>query len=416
MEKYDVAVFGGGLSGVAAAVSAARLGRKALLVEQSGTLGGAMAGNLVFPFMRYWTELPDGAEKMLSAGLFAEMNERQQAYIKTGRLNFHPEYFKFLLDDMVTEAGVEVLFHGTLSRVETKNRLVSKAVAATVGGEQEVSADFFIDATGNGDLFAFAGCDFQLGREADNLCQPMTTCFRLCNVDDEQFNKERSAIQALYKQYRAEGRLQNPREDILVFRHLGKGIVHFNTTRVVKHDPTDPLAVSRAEILARRQVLEMVEFLQQNFASFRNATLMATASGIGIRESRKLRGVHILTGEELIACTKFEDAIALGNYDIDIHNPEGSGTSHHYFAPGDYYTIPYRSLLPREYDNLLVAGRCISATHEAQASIRIMPICCTTGEAAGTAAAVALQTGKTAHGVDVAALQTALRKNGAVID
>ena len=115
-------------------------------------------------------------------------------------------------------------------------------------------------------------------------------------------------------------------------------------------------------------------------------------------------------------CTKFDDAIALGNYDIDIHNPAGTGTSHYYFAPGDYYSIPYRSLLPKEFDNLLVGGRCISATHEAQASIRIMPICATTGEAAGTAIGVAYNTGTNTHTVDVKAVQAKLRENGAAID
>ena len=159
----------------------------------------------------------------------------------------------------------------------------------------------------------------------------------------------------------------------------------------------------------------MFGFLKQ-FEAFNDSFIVSVAADIGVRESRKLKGEHILTADELVKCIKFEDSIALGNYDIDIHNPEGAGTSHYYFKPGEYYSIPYRSLLPKEYDNLLVGGRCISATHEAQASIRIMPICATTGEAAGTAAAVAFNTGKTAKTVDIKQVQALLKKNGAAIE
>jgi len=203
---------------------------------------------------------------------------------------------------------------------------------------------------------------------------------------------------------------------LLVFFGLGEGIVHFNTTRIIRLDPTDPFAVSKAEMEGRRQIFELYTFLKENCPAFPNASICSTAVSIGVRESRKLKGEHILNAQELKDCTRFEDSIALGNYDIDIHNPEGEGTSHYYFADGEYYTIPYRCLVPKELDNLLVGGRCISATHEAQASIRIMPICATLGQAAGTAAAVAKQTGTCVHNVDVAKVQAILRKNGAAID
>ena len=418
MERYDLVVVGGGLTGVAAAVSAAREGCKVLLVEASGCLGGAMSVNLVYPFMRYWTKDPKtGERKDLSAGIFKEMNERQEKYLKP--LNdtcFNPDSYMLVLDEMCVEAGVEVLFHATLCGANVENGQISSVLLATKAGLMEALADSFIDATGDGDLMAFAGCDFQLGRETDGLCQPMTTLFRMSNVDVEGYKEDRARIQALYKQYRAEGKLQNPREDILLFFGLGEGIIHFNTTRMVKLDPTDPFAVSKAEMEGRRQIFEMYRFLKENCAAFENATICSTAVSVGVRESRKLRGEHILTAQELKDCTRFPDAIALGNYDIDIHNPEGAGTSHYYFADGDYYTIPYRSFLPKEISNLLVAGRCLSATHEAQASVRIMPICATMGQAAGIAAAVAKQTGTDVHSVDVSKVQALLRKNGAAID
>ena len=418
MEKYDLIVVGGGLTGVGAAVSAAREGCKVLLVEASGCLGGAMSVNLVYPFMRYWTKDPKtGERKDLSAGIFAEMNQRQEKYLKPlSDTRFNPDSFMLVLDEMCVEAGVEVLFHATLCGANVQEREIKSVLLATKAGLMEVEGDSFVDATGDGDLMAFAGCDFQLGRETDGLCQPMTTIFRMSGVDVEDFKADRPRLQELYKQQQAEGKIQNPRENILTFYGLGEGIVHFNTTRIIKLDPTDPFAVSKAEMDARKQIFEMYRFLRENAPSCANATVCNTAISIGVRESRKLKGEHILTVEELKNCEKFPDSIALGNYDIDIHNPEGAGTSHYYFGDGQYYTIPYRSFLPRELDNLLVAGRCLSATHEAQASVRIMPICATMGQAAGTAAAVAKQTGTCVHDVDVAKVQALLRKNGAAID
>ncbi len=440
MKKYNLIVVGGGLTGVAAAVAAARQNLSVLLVEQGGYLGGAMANGLIYPFMRFWTQV-DGQTKWLSAGLFTEMRNRCYAYLEgvgpckpvaeessaklefnftSGAGDFNTEYFKYALDDMVEEAGVDVLYHATLFKVNSEGRNLKSILVAVKSGEMELEADFFVDATGDGDLFTFAGCDFQLGREKDSLSQPMTTCFRMANVDESQLNHDTmQQIQDAYKQKQAEGIVKNPRENILTFRGkaMGKGIVHFNTTRIVKHDPTNPLDVSKAEATARKQIWEMLCFLKEGgFPAFKDAFIVSSATNIGVRESRKLKGEHILTAQELIDLTRFEDSIALGDYDIDIHNPEGTGTSHRYFKPGEYYTIPYRSLLPKEFDNLLVGGRCISATHEAQASIRIMPICATTGEAAGTAIGVAYNTGTNTHTVDVKAVQAKLRENGAAID
>ncbi len=416
MKKYHLIVVGGGLTGVAAAVSAAREGLSVLLAERNGWLGGAMSNSLVYPFMGWWTREQGNSVKDLSDGIFTEMRGRLSQYKKTDKKNhYDPEYFKFVFDDMVEEAGVEVLYHACLCKVNTEEDAVTSLEFATKSGMIELQAELFIDASGDGDLMAFAGCDYQLGRDEDGLCQPMTTCFRLYNVDVNAFRQQLPEMQALYTEKQQRGELTNPRENLLVFYGIGDGVVHFNTTRVIRHDPTDPFDLSKAEILARKQIREMVRFLKENFSSCQAAEIMAIAPEIGVRESRKLRGVHILTEEELKNCTKFEDAIALGNYDIDIHNPAGTGTSHYYFSDGEYYSIPYRSLVPKEYGNLLVAGRCISATHQAQASIRIMPICATLGQAAGTAAAVMKKSGKNNKTVDVKEIQRILEERGAAI-
>ena len=328
---------------------------------------------------------------------------------------FNSEYLKIVLDDMTTEAGVDVLFHGVVYDVKITDRQITSVDITAKSQHITAEADFFIDATGDGDLFYLAGCDFQLGRESDGFCQPMTTCFRMSGVDLDLFTEDRPRLQELYKEKQAKGEITNPRENILVFFGVGEDVLHFNTTRVIKLDPTNPFDVSRAEVIARRQIHELVSFLKENSKAFDESALISIAVNIGVRESRKLKGVHILTADELIDCTRFEDSVALGNYDIDIHNPTGTGTSHRYFGEGEYYTIPYRSLLPKEFDNLLVAGRCISATHEAQASVRILPICCCLGEAAGTAAALAHKTNKNAHTVDIKNLQKKLTENGAVL-
>lgn len=413
--KYNLVVAGGGLSGVAAAVSAAREGLKVLLVEKSGCLGGAIANNLVYPFMPYWTKV-DNDKKYLSQGILKEIKERHDEYVDDCKDHeFNSEYLKIVLDDMTAEANVDVLFHAVVYDVKTENRKVKSVEITAKAQKITVDADFFIDATGDGELFFLAGCDYQLGRESDNLCQPMTTCFRMSGVDLDLFTEERPRLQQLYKEKQAKGEIKNPRENILVFFGVGEDVLHFNSTRVVMLDPTNPFDVSKAEVIARKQIHELISFLKENSNAFEESALISVAINIGVRESRKLRGVHILTGDELINCTRFEDSIALGNYDIDIHSPTGTGTSHRYFAEGEYYTIPYRSLLPKEYDNLLVAGRCISATHEAQASVRIMPICCCLGEAAGMAVAIAHKTSTDVHSVDVALLQQKLKNNGAVL-
>lgn len=408
MEKYDLIVVGGGISGVAAAVSAAREGISVLLLEKFGSLGGAMSNSLVYPFMSYRVK---GENRWLTSdGIFTEMRERKEKYNDSSW-----ETYKNVFDDMVTEAGVQVLFHVTAFEAVTEKRQIKSLKVATKSGVMEFAADFFIDASGDGELIAMTGCDYQLGRESDGFCQPMTTCFRMCGVDVKQFLAEEDHLQKLYEQYQSEGKLINPRENLLIFTGVGEGILHFNTTRVIKHDPTDPFDVSRAEMIARRQVMEMVDFMKANSTAFAHASLVSVANHIGVRESRKLKGVHILTADELKACTVFEDTIALGKYDIDIHNPTGSGTYIYSFGDGEYYGIPYRSLLPKEYDNMLVAGRCLSADHVAHSSVRIMPICACLGEAAGTAVALAHKTSANAHTVDVQAVRARLLEKGAAL-
>ncbi len=415
MKKYDVAVIGGGFAGISAALAASRAGAKVILVEKSGCLGGAATNCLVNPFMRYWTSDSDGNKLYLSRGIFAEIRDGLAERGGMKWESFLEEELKLLLMDMAEEAGVELLFHTYVFEVCREGERVRSVLLATRQGKLEVEADCFVDATGDAQLAYLADCPTILGREPDSLCQPMTLCFRVGNVDVERFYECRPQLQEQYRQSLEAGELMNPREDILVFRTPIPNVLHFNTTRVVKKNPTDALDYSRAEVLARKQVREIYEFMKKHGAGLENSFLMSTAAEIGVRESRMIVGDYVLTERDCRDFKLFYDAIAACNYDIDIHNPEGSGTSHYYFPEGKYYTIPYRSLIPQGAENMLVAGRCISSEHGAQASYRIMPTVCCIGEAAGVAAALSLDVNACVRSVDVSRLQEILRQNGAFL-
>ncbi|MBR2467310.1 MAG: FAD-dependent oxidoreductase [Clostridia bacterium] len=416
---YNVIVIGGGMAGSAAAISAAREGANVLLIEKYNCLGGAAAFDLINPFMPYKTKLEDGTKKAVNAGLFTEILERLDAMggVRAGTEHapvFEVEYLKKLLNDMARDAGVNLLFGAHLTDVSVLDGRINSVTVSSVSGELDFSADVYIDASGDANLSFLAGAPYRIGRDGDSLCQPMTLCFRLADVDAEKFAKQRAEINPLYKKMKKDGLIKNPREDVLLFKTLSDSIIHFNTTRVVKRNPTDIFDVTESELEARDQVFEMLDFLKSNFTAFENAKLIQTGMQIGARESRMIIGEHVLTKDDITSMTKFPDGIAACNYDIDIHSPDGSGTSHWFFPDGEYYTIPYRALIPKGFCNLLVAGRCISADHDAQASLRVMPPCTSVGEAAGIAAAMAKR--GDVKSVDTELLRAKLRERGAVVD
>lgn len=409
--KYDLIVVGGGFGGVCATISASRQGLKVLLVEKSNCLGGTATNGLVLPFMPNETKIK-GKMTSLSSGIFKEIHKalekRQAMYYES----FLEEELKLVLSRMVIDSGAEILYHASLCDVSYTDGKISSISVLTIEGKRTFEADYFIDATGNAQLAFYANLPFKLGREVDGLCQPMTLSFRVGGVDTNAFFESFDVLNIKYKEEKENGSIKNPRENILVFKTPIDGILHFNSTRIVKKNPTSAIDLTEAEIEAREQVYELFEFMKKYGKGLDKSYILSTGNEIGVRESRKIAGEYTLTEKECIECTKFDDYIAFCNYDIDIHNPEGTGTSHHYFKDGEYYQIPYRCIIPKNTENILVVGRCISCDHGAQASLRIMPVVASIGEAGGIAIALAKKNGASTQSINIKELQSILKNNG----
>ena len=263
--KYDLIVVGGGFAGTAAAISAAKNGANVLLIEKYNCLGGAASFALVSPFMSFWTTIPNTKEKKyMCGGLFLEIVDEMNNICGTEgeRYIFDEEILKLVLNRMAVKYGVKLLFNTDVIDVCVNDGTVSSVVAMCKSKKMEFSADYFIDATGDAELSVLAGCEYKLGREKDELCQPMTLCFRMSGVDKEKYYKNKKKIDALYKEFQTRGEIKNPRENVLVFENFNDGVLHFNTTRIVKKNPTDPFELTEAEIEAREQVFEMHKFLK----------------------------------------------------------------------------------------------------------------------------------------------------------
>lgn len=386
-KHWDVIVIGGGPGGVPAGVAAARNGARVLLVERYGFLGGMATTALVHPYMKY-----NAGDSIIIRGLFEEfLNILQKSgAILDDRKHFDAEPMKWLLDRFAIDSGAELLLHTQAIGVLKKKSEIKAVRVFHKGGVEDLSAAIFIDSSGDGDIAAWAGAKIEIGREPDHAYQPMTTSFRMANVDVERM-PSRNEINRLYEQAKANGEVNNPREDVLKFKTVHPDVIHFNTTRVIGKSALDGWEMTEAEIEGRRQVDDMVKFLKKYVRGFENSYLMKMGAQIGIRESRRVIGKYVLTAEDVLSARHFEDGIACASYMIDIHNPTGTGTEIKRLKEGTYYKIPYRCLLPEGVDNLIVASRCISATHEAHSSLRVQPIVWAIGQAGGTAAAMCIE-------------------------
>ncbi|WNS46199.1 FAD-dependent oxidoreductase [Paenibacillus sp. MMS20-IR301] len=425
--SYDVIVVGGGPAGCTAAASAAREGARTLLVEATGCLGGMGTSGLV----PAWCPFSD-KEKMVYQGLAAKVFntlKAQMPHVQEDALDWvpiDPEKLKRVYDDLVTGAGADILFLTALADVERDEAgNITTLLLLNKGGLQAYRAAVYVDCTGDGDVAAGAGAEYQKGDEITGELQPATHCFILGNVDDYAY------------QYGPKLHAENPHSPIhevvrsgnypdIPDTHLCNNLVAprtvgFNAGHLWGVDNTDSASVSAALIEGRRMAAAYRDMLAAvHPAAFGNAAVMSTGTLIGTRESRRITGDYILTAEDYIARRSFADEICRNSYFIDVHGTEkeqrsgdGSSQSITLYGPGESHGIPYRCLTPRGLRNVLVAGRSISCDRRVLGSVRVMPVCLAMGEAAGLAAALAAaQTGGDVHTVDITQLRTRLREEG----
>jgi hypothetical protein len=442
--KKHVLVVGGGLPGMAAAWGAAKAGADTLLVEREGYLGGDATAALVTTLMSYRSQHPrkpeEGTARLFPAdygdgtaavgGFYLELVNRLvreggaiPPSAETGfTLALDPEILKLAALDLMEDAGVGLLFYAQASNV-LGERAVEGVLFETKSGPLCFRADAVVDCTGDGDIAALAGAPFALGREQDGLTQPVTVFFIVQDFDKDRFDaycrahpgqwQDVYGLEELIRQAEQAGDLHLQRENILMFATPYKDAVLVDSTRVTKVNGTDVWDLSRASVENLRQVKEIADFLKGYVPGFEHSRVAQSAPAVYVRESRRILGDYVLTSDDILEGRTFSDVVARGAYCIDIHNPDGRGTFVRHLLPGTVYDIPLRCLLPRETDNLLVAGRAISGTHVAEASYRILAIGSATGQAAGVCAALASLGRIPPRRVDPKDVQSVLREQKA---
>jgi hypothetical protein len=427
-DRYDVVVVGAGSAGAVAAIAAARSGARTLLVDRLAFMGGTSTA-VLDTFYAFWTpgELPrrvvggigwEVARRLTEDGVAFE---RPNTYGAGTGVTYDAEALKVLWERMAEDAGVDLLLHtwATGVRVEDARAGDAGRLAAVrlwnKGGERWVAADVFVDASGDADVCAMAGVPHDAPSDGGTI-QSLSTLFKVANVDVARAGAvPKAELWGFMREAAGSGAYRLPRVEGSWHRTPYEGVVLVHMTRIPRVDATDPIALTAAEVEGRRQVQEYHRFLRDRVPGFERSVVVATSPAIGVRESRRVHGDHRLTREDVLEARRFPDEVALCGAPIEDHHA-GGDTAWRYVGAGGVYGIPYRSLLPRGIDGLLVAGRCFSATHDAHASARSMATCMAMGQAAGTAAAMAASAGIAPRAVSADALRARLAADGALLE
>ncbi len=425
---YDVIVIGGGPAGCGAAISAARDGADVLIIEQSACLGGMGVMGLV----PAWTPYSDGVQivyRSIAEEIFTELRSQMTDVVEPDRTRWvpiHAEKLKMLYEKKVVESGAKVLFNSFVAEVMSENGHIESLTVANKSGLSVYKAKVYIDCTGDGDVAAFAGCEFEKG-SADGNLQSCSLCFYIANVNMEAYNNTPNQHGAnpnsvLYDIVKSD-KYPLITEPHMCLNPIGDGVIGFNAGHIYA-DNTNPAEASEALIEGRQIAVQFHDALKEMLPDiFGKSHIVLTAPALGVRETRRIIGDYVLTFEDYINRRSFEDEIGRNNYYIDVHRSadevknkanETEAKPHHY-GEGESHGIPYRSLIPRDCDNLLMAGRCISTDRPVQGSTRVMPTSLVTGEAAGLAASMASKSDGLVRNIDIGAMRDTLKKRGAYI-
>lgn len=424
--SYDIIVVGGGPSGCTAAIASAREGAKTLLIEATGCLGGMGTSGLV----PAWCPFSD-KEKIIYRGLAEKIfkeSKKGMDHVTDEMLDWvsiDPEKLKRIYDDMVVQAGVTVLFNTFIASVETDgNGTADVIIASNKSGLTAYQAKAYIDCTGDGDIAAWAGAEYH---KNDDL-QPATHCFVVSNVDYYAY-RHSTGLHSSFQDSPVHKIAGSEKYPLVTSTHMcnnsiGATTIGFNAGHVWGVDGTNPQSVSNALITGRKIASQLTEGLREYHPkAFANAHLEMTAPLMGIRETRRIVGEYTFTIDDYLARRSFDDEIGRNCYYIDVHRSMAEKkdnldyeTRTHRYDKGESHGIPYRCLIPKGIKNILVAGRSISSDRMSQGSLRVMPACLVTGEAAGVAAGMVYKNVTVdVRDVDIYILREKLKCYGAYI-
>lgn len=420
-KQYDVVVVGGGPSGVGAAVASARNGAKTALIERYGILGGMLTSGYVNPFLGAVAPgtMVDELSRLLDVSIHKTRNGEEKS--------INTERAKYTLLKFVADAGVDIFLQTPVVEVICQEKQVHGVVISTQNGLSALEAKVVIDATGDGFVAARAGAQFCIGRECDEKCQPTSLEFTIDQVDESRAitcwggtdpvtMPDGEKYSSFCRRMHDSGVLPQNVAIVRLHRTNHPGERSVNATQANGYDTLTPEGIMGAEMELRGQIDSVVRFLQTYVPGYENCKLMGSGSTLGVRETRRIIGDYVLCDEDVETGARKQDVVVHNAWFlIDIHNPTGGGQAEGHSQPAIPYDIPYRSLLPKGVEQILTCGRCISGTHRAHASYRVMAICIATGQAAGTAAACSIARGVSPRALSISDLQNALMQQGCVL-